>query len=202
MTLSFYTLDDFRLGLNLGTVNRFPTVRDALSRYRGLPEGTPKELGLTDGQKTLRLIRCVALFPAASIRENVLVTDQLTQPPWRGTPEVVTAARKCVSSLKVRYCLDRDRLVPKPGQTSEELRQGNYGPPVVRRIYVAGLGWLSTAELERRFPRGNGVFSYPLVLKYLTDVQTDDGPRTMELTHWDLRRLEYQVGVSVYTTNK
>lgn len=202
MALSFYTLDDFRLGPDLGTVDSFPIIRDALSHYRSLPEDTPKELGLTDGQKTLRLIRRVALFPAGSIRENVLVTDQLTRPPWRGSPEVVTAARKCVSSLKVRYCLDRDRLVPKPGQTSEELRQGNYGPPAVRRAYVAGLGWLSPAELERRFPREDGVFSYPLVLKYLTDVQTDDGPRTMELTHWDLRRLEYQVGVSVYTTNK
>ncbi len=202
MALTFYTLDDFRLGPGLGTVDSFPAIRDAMSRYRNLPDDTPKELGLTDGQRTLRLIRRVALFPAGSIRENVLVTGQLTQPPWRGAPEVATVARKCVSSLKVRYCLDRDRLVPKPGPSPKELRQGNYGPPAVRRAYVAGLGWLSPAELERRFPREDGVFSYPLVLKYLADVQTDDGPRTMELTHWDLHRLEYQAGVTVYTTNK
>ena len=190
MKLSFYTIDDLRLGPNLWTESRFDTVPDALSHYRSLPGGTVKELGLISEEWKLPLIRRVALFPAGEPHENVLVTDQLTQPPWKGSPEVLSAARKCVSSLKVRYCLDHDRLVPKP----EELRQGSFGPPVVRRTYIATVGWLSPAELHRRFPEEGGAFSYPLVLTYLADVHLDDGPRTMELSHWDLRRLEARAG--------
>ena len=113
---------------------------------------------------------------------------------------MLAAARKCVSALKVRYCLDHDRLVPKPAELPEELRQGGFGPPVVRRAYIAATGWLSPTELKRRFPEERGAFSYPLVLKYLTDVHLDDGPRTMELTHWDLRRLESRAGT--FTASK
>lgn len=194
MKLSFYTIDDLRLGPNLWTESRFDAVQDALAHYRSLPDGTVKELGLLDEDRKLPLIRYAALLPNEEAHENVLVTDQLTRPPWRGSPEVLTAARKCVSALKVRYCLDHDRLVPKPAELPEELRQSGFGPPVVRRVYLAATGWLSPAELKRRFPEERGVFSYPLVLKYLTDVHLDDGPRTMELSHWDLRRLEARAG--------
>ena len=194
MKLSFYTIDDLRLGPNLWTESRFDTVPDALSHYRSLPGGTVKELGLISEEWKLPLIRRTALVPAREPQENVLVTGQLIRPPWRGAPEVLSAARKCVSALKVRYCLDRDRLVPKPSELPEELRQGSFGPPVVRRIYTATAGWLSPAELTRRFPEERGVFSYPLVLKYLADVHLDDGPRPMELSHWDLRRLEARAG--------
>lgn len=64
-----------------------------------------------DGSRKLHLIRRAAVFPSEELRENVLVTSRLTQPPWRGSPEVLAAARKCVSALKVRYCLDHDWLV-------------------------------------------------------------------------------------------
>ena len=134
------------------------------------------------------------ICPNETPGEDALVTGRLTQPPWRGTLEVLTAARKCVSALKVRYCLDRDRLVPKPAELPEELRQSGFGPPVVRRVYIATAGWLTPAELKRRFPEERGASSCPLVLKYLTDVHLDDGPRTMELSHWDLRRLEARAG--------
>lgn len=194
MKLSFYTIDDLRLGPNLWTESRFDAVQDALAHYQSLPDGTVKELGLMDGTRKLPLIRRAALLPNEEAHENVLVTDQLTQPPWRGALEVLTAARKCVSALKVRYCLDRDLLVPKPAELPEELRQSGFGPPAVRRVYIATAGWLTPAELKRRFPEERGVFSYPLVLKYLTDVHLDDGPRTMELSHWDLRRLEARAG--------
>lgn len=200
MNLSFYTIDDLRLGPNLRTENRFDTIQSALSHYRSLPDRTVKELGLTDGQNTLRLVRRVALFPDNETHENVLVTDQLTKAPWKGS--VLTTARRCVSALKIRYCLDRNRLVPKPAELPEDLRQGGFGPPSVRRIYIVGAGWLSPAELDRRFPEENGVFSCPLVLKYLADIHLDDGPRTMELTHWDLRRLEACAGTFVTPTNK
>lgn len=194
MKLSFYTVDDLRLGPNRWTESRFAAVQDALAHYQILPDGTVKELGLMNGTRKLPLIRRAAMFPNETPGEDVLVTDQLTRPPWRGALEVLTAARKCVSALKVRYCLDRGRLVPKPAELPEELRQSSFGPPAVRRVYIATAGWLTPAEMKRRFPEERGVFSYPLVLKYLTDVHLDDGPRTMELSHWDLRRLEARAG--------
>ena len=194
MKLSFYTIDDLRLGPNLWTESRFDAVQDALAHYRSLPDDTAKELGLISEERKLPLIRRAAMFPNETPGEDTLVTGRLTQPPWRGALEVLTAARKCVSALKVRYCLDRDRLVPKPAELPEELRQSGFGPPVVRRVYIATAGWLTPAELKRRFPEERGASSCPLVLKYLTDVHLDDGPRTMELSHWDLRRLEARAG--------
>ena len=194
MNLSFYTIDDLRLGPNLWTETRFDAVQDVLTHYRNLPGDTVKELGLMNGARKLPLIRRVGLSPGGQDLEDVLVTDCLAQPPWQGASEVLAAARKCVSALKVRYCLDHDRLVPKPAELPEELRQSGFGPPVVRRAYIAATGWLSPAELKRRFPEERGASSCPLVLKYLTDVHLDDGPRTMELSHWDLRRLEARAG--------
>ena len=194
MSLSFYTTDDLRLGPNLWTETRFDSVQEALAHYRSLPPNAAKELGLMDGARKLSLIRRAAMFPNETPGEDALVTGRLTQPPWRGALEVLTAARKCVSALKIRYCLDRGRLVPKPTALPEELRQSGFGPPVVRRAYIATAGWLTPAELKRRFPEERGASSCPLVLKYLADVHLDDGPRTMELTHWDLRRLESRAG--------
>ena len=194
MKLSFYTIDDLRLGSSLWTETRLDSVQEALAHYRTLPDSAAKELGVMNGVQRLRLIRRAAAYPSEELRENVLITDRLTQPPWRGSPEVLSAARKCVAALKVRYCLDRDRLVPKPAELPDDLRRSSFGPPAVRRVYAAAVGWLSPAELKRRFPEERGASSFPLVLKYLADVHLDDGPRTMELTHWDLRRLESRAG--------
>lgn len=194
MKVSFYVLEDFRQRGVSEADRSFPSVQDALAHYRSLPADAAKELGMRNNFQAIPLIRRVAAHPGRAACENVLVTDRLIHPPWRGAPEVLTAARKCVSSLKVRYCLDRDRLVPKPAELPEELRQSGFGPPVVRRVYIATAGWLTPAELKRRFPEERGASSCPLVLKYLTDVHLDDGPRTMELSHWDLRRLEARAG--------
>lgn len=194
MKVSFYVLEDFRQRGVSEADRSFPSVQDALAHYRSLPADAAKELGMRNNFQAIPLIRRVAAHPGRAACENVLVTDRLIHPPWRGAPEVLTAARKCVSSLKVRYCLDRDRLVPKPAELPEELRQSGFGPPAVRRAYIATAGWLTPAELKRRFPEERGASSFPLVLKYLADVHLDDGPRTMELTHWDLRRLESRVG--------
>ena len=202
MNLSFYTIDDLRLGPNLWTETRFDSVQEALAHYQSLPPNAAKELGLMDGARKLPLIRRAAMFPSETPGEDALVTDRLAQPPWRASSEVLSAARKCVAALKVRYCLDRDRLVPKPVPPPDDLSLGGFGPPAVRRVYIAAVGWLSPAELERRFPKEGGAFSYPLVLKYLADVQTDSGPRTVELTHWNLRRMEIHAGTVVGIVNK
>ncbi len=159
MNLSFYTIDDLRLGPNLWTETRFDAVQDVLTHYRNLPGDTVKELGLMNGARKLLRIRRAGLSPGGQDLENVLVTDCLAQTPWQGASEVLAAARKCVSALKVRYCLDHDRLVPKPAELPEELRQSGFGPPVVRRAYIAATGWLSPAELKRRFPEERGAWS-------------------------------------------
>ena len=202
MKISFYVFEDFRQRGMPEAERCFPSIKDALAYYRDLPADAPKELDLTNGRQTIPLIRRTAVYPSRTVCENVLVTDHLTRPPWRGAPEVLTAARKCVSVLKVRYCLDRDRLVPKPVPPPDDLPRENFGPPAVRRVYIAAVGWLSPAELERRFPKEGGAFSCPLVLKYLADVQTDSGPRTVELTHWNLRRMEIHAGTVVGIVNK
>ena len=62
MKLSFYTIDDLRLGLNLWTESGFDAVQDALAHYRSLPDGTSKELGLISEERKLPLIRRAAMF--------------------------------------------------------------------------------------------------------------------------------------------
>lgn len=201
MKLTFYTIDDLRLKRGLQTEARFPTVQEALAHYQSLPNDVAKELGMTNGVRTLRLIRRAGLSPNQHFSENILVTDKLIQPPWRGAPEVASAAQKCVPALNIRFCLEKNRLVPKPTEPSEELRRYISGPPLVIRAYVVGPGWLSPDELDRRFPKEDGGFCYPLVLKYQVEIQTDESSRTIELNHWDLRRLEIRARNLAASTN-
>ncbi len=206
MRLSFYTIDDLRLGHDprgvSGWRNRsFLDIQDALAQYRGMSETAVKELGMTDGNQKLPLIRRVPLFFDAPASENVLVTDRLMCSPWRKNPEVLAAAQTCVARMKIRYCLDRGRLIPKPLPLPEDLV--SYGPPAVRRAYVVGAGWMSPAELKRRFSQENGVFCYPLVLKYQVDVLEADGvPVIREVTPWELYCLESRTGVCVKYNEK
>lgn len=201
MNLSFYTIDDLRLGHDPKGISGwrrrgFLDIRDALAQYRSLPGTAVRELGMTDGSQELPLIRRVPLFFDEPACEDVLMTDRLLCSPWRKNPEVLAAARTCVSQMKIRYCLSEDRLIPKPLPLPEDLF--SYGPPAVRRAYVVGAGWLSPAELKRRFPQEDGVFCYPLVLKYQVDVQEADSvPMTREVTPWELYCLESRAGVCV-----
>ena len=190
MEFSFYVIDDLRLDDTLRTESRFLFIQDALARYQALPGGAAKELGITDGEQTLRLIRRAALLPGKNVWKNVLVSEQIIQPPWRDSQEILNTARECVSALDIRHCLTRNRIVPKPLPLPEEKGPFCYGPFSICRVYLAGLGWLSIGQLERRFQEEGGGFAYPLILKYLVNVQTDSGPQSMKLTHWELRRLE------------
>jgi hypothetical protein len=179
MKLSFYTIDDLRLGPNLWTESRFDTVPDALSHYRSLPGGTVKELGLISEEWKLPLIRRTALVPAREPQENVLVTGQLIRPPWRGAPEVLSAARKCVSALKVRYCLDRDRgtveFVSAPAVEGQFHGTGDLFASVLTGGLVRGWSLAEAAGLAADFvsrcaqrtreeaPRREGVDFEPLL---------------------------------------
>ena len=88
MNLSFYTIDDLRLGHDPKGISGwrsrgFLDIRDALAQYRGLSGTAVKELGMTDGRQQLPLIRRVPLFFDAPVCEDVLVTDRLLCSPWR-----------------------------------------------------------------------------------------------------------------------
>ncbi|MEI3346873.1 MAG: hypothetical protein V8R55_00090 [Dysosmobacter sp.] len=57
------------------------------------------------------------------------------------------------------------------------------GASAVRRVRVAGEGWLTPEELERRSASDIRDYRYPLVLMYLVDAVAADGqPRTQEVT--------------------
>ena len=114
---------------------------------------------------------------------------------------MASAAQRCVPALNIRFCLEKNRLVPKPAEPSEELRRYIDGPPIVTQAYVIGPGWLSLDELDRRFPKEDGGFCYPFVLKYQVEIQTDESSRTIELNHWDLRRLEIRARNLAASTN-
>ena len=189
--LSFYVVDDLRLDTECRTINRFLSLQDALARYQLLPEGTAKELGVTDGRSTLRLIRQAALFPGEGVWKNVLITEQISCAPWRSSQAILRIARECASALNIRYCLEHGCLIPKPIAPPHEPRQEILGRLTVRRAYLAGLGWLSIDQLKRRFPDENGVFTFPLVLKYLVNIQTDSCSQPVKLSHWELRQLEF-----------
>ena len=188
MKITYYTIDDLRLEAPLRTERRFLDLEDALERYLSQPEGG--ELGAADGRRALPLIRRVPL-PSGG-EADALVADRLLKAPWRCSLEVLAAARRCVSALEVRYCLDRGCLVPRPGGRPQA--PCALGPPAVRRAYVAGSGWISPAELLRRAREGRETHSYPLVLRYQADIWTEDGAQTVEVDHWTLRRLEVRAG--------
>lgn len=198
MRLSYYTIDDLRLGHDPRGVtgwrlSQLLDRRDALEHYRSLPSTRVKEFGLSNGVQVLQLVRCLPLFPGDQTGHDVLLTDGIIQPLWRAEPLAVEAARTAAARLDIRYCLDRDRIVPAPEPWEEHLEGIRLpdGAPAVRRVRVAGEGWLTPEELRRRYAPAIRNYRYPLVLMYLVDAVAADGrPRTQEVTPWAYRRLE------------
>ena len=77
--MTYYTIDDLRLPpkrpFHRGwTMERFPTLAEALAWYRALPADCVKSLGMTGGVHVLELVRCLPLFPGDSEGENVLAS--------------------------------------------------------------------------------------------------------------------------------
>lgn len=198
MRLSYYTIDDLRLGHDPRGVtgwrlSQFLSWRDALEHYRSLPNTRVKEFGMSNGMQVLQLVRCLPLFPDDRNGHDVLLTDGIVQPLWRAEPRAAETARTVVAHLDIRYCLDHDRIVPAPEPLPEHLEDARLpdGASAVRRVRVAGEGWLTPKELERRSASDIRDYRYPLVLMYLVDAVAADGqPRTQEVTPWAYRRLE------------
>ena len=82
MRISFYTIDDLRLGHDPRGVtgwrlSQFLNWRDALEHYHSLPNDRVKEFGLSNGMQVLQLVRCLPLFPGDRRGHDVLLTLSL-----------------------------------------------------------------------------------------------------------------------------
>ena len=80
MNLSYYTVDDLRLGHDpKGVVgwrmSHFLSLDDALTHYASLSATGVKSLGLTDGVHCLEIARCVPLFEYDREGEDILASD-------------------------------------------------------------------------------------------------------------------------------
>ena len=204
MNISYYTIDDLRLPakrpLRKGrSVEQFPTLEEALARYRALPAAGIRALGLTDGVHVLELVKCLPLFPDDREGENVLASDYRQFPLWAQEPEAVKAAVTCTAALGLRYRVKGNVIepIPSPEGLPQEL-QGKFlwlnlsgeVQSAINRVYVAGRGWESPGILNRRSD------PMPLVLKYQADGITEQGAYlALEVEPWEydllaLRTLE------------
>ncbi len=119
MKLSYYTIDDLRLGYDPQgehgwRQSRFLDWRDALAQYQALPDDTVKALGLSNGDQDVELVRCLPVDTGDTANEDVLILDFHALPLWKKEEGVISLARELVSQLDIRYCLAADRLVPAP----------------------------------------------------------------------------------------
>lgn len=111
MKLSYYTIDDLRLGYDPQgekgwRVFRFLDLRDALEQYRSLPDDAVKVIGVSNGEQELQLVRRLPVDTGTW--ENVLVLDFLALPLWKKEEGVIVSARELVDALDIRWCLSVD----------------------------------------------------------------------------------------------
>ena len=194
MNISYYTIDDLRLPakrpLRKGrSVERFPTLEEALTRYRALPAAGIRVLGLTDGIHVLKLVKCLPLFPDDREGEDVLASDYRQFPLWAQEPEAAKAAVTCTAALGLRYRIKGNVIepIPSPEGLPQEL-QGKFlwlnlsgeAQSAIHQVYVAGRGWVSPGILNRRTE------PMPLVLKYWADGITEQGAYlSLEVEPWE-----------------
>ena len=194
MNISYYTIDDLRLPakrlLRKGwTMERFPTLEEALARYCALPASGIKALGLTDGTHVLEVVKCLPLFPDDREGEDVLASDYRREPFWAQVPEAAKATERCIAALGLRYAVDGNVLVPIHSFSGlSEALQGKYlwldidggDLSAIHRVYVEGMGWTSPGILDRP------AFSMPLVLKYQVDAIDEQGAyHSLEVEPWE-----------------
>ena len=200
MSLTYYTMDDLRLGrggfLRKGwTIRQSPELGEALEHYRGMPVTKRKVLGMTDGFHVLEVVKNVPLFPDDPEGEDVLASEVGEPlPQWADTPEARQAVRTCVEALGLRYQMEDKILAPIPTNKKQRRKKlaGKYlwpdvpGNPAsaLRWVYLAGKGWLAPTVLKEP------AAVPPLVLKVRADGVTDKGDyRPLELEPWEFRLL-------------
>ena len=198
MKLSYYTIDDLRLGYdpqgkNGWRMSRFLDFQDALEQYCSLPDDAVKVIGISNGEQDVELARRLPV--SAGTWENVLVLDFLALPLWKKEEGVIVSARELMDALDVRWCLSVDRLVPLTDEKTLSKRlKGKYlwpdvpGIPesAIRWLYLSGTGWISPTELKRRYSAPEQSFHYPVITKYRVDGITADGTfAPLEVSHWE-----------------
>lgn len=119
MKLSYYTIDDLRLGYdpqgeNGWRLSRFLSWQDAMAQYRSLPDSAVKVIGVSSGEQDVELVRHLLTDADDTAWENVLVLDFLALPLWKKEKGVVSFVKELASRLDIRYCLTADKLVPAP----------------------------------------------------------------------------------------
>nr|WP_326184163.1 hypothetical protein [uncultured Oscillibacter sp.] len=117
MKVSFYTIDDLRLGYDPKGVtgwrlSRFLSLADALEHYRSLSGLGAKSIGPSDGIHVLELIRHLPPFPDASEGLDTLAADYRVFPLWRECGEAADATEVCTSALRIRHRLINGRPIP------------------------------------------------------------------------------------------
>lgn len=150
---------------------------------------------VTYGTHVLEAVRCLPLFPDDTEGENVLASDYRKFLLWAQQPEAKAAEKRCITELGLRYALYGKMIAPIP--PSEELSDdfmdkylwlnvGGELQSAIRQIYVAGMGWVSPAALNR-------LSSPPLVLKYRVDGVTEQGAYlSLEIEPWEYEPLVRQ----------
>ena len=188
MSMTYYTVDDLRPGRSGWGVKRFSALNDAISHYRSLPMDGARVLGMADDAHAYELIRCVRLFPGDAQGEDVLAADHWRDGLTKKNPALKDALDICLESLRPRFLLEPERLVPVPHRRKlrEELREAllwqgyeeNYDS-AIRSVFVGGVGWISPQDVKKQR-------HLPLVLSYRVDGMSKDGAYlSLELEPWE-----------------
>lgn len=194
MNLSYYTVDDLRLGHDpKGVVgwrmSQFLSLDDALTHYVSLPATGVKSLGLTDGVHCLEIARCVPLFEYDREGEDILASDYKQFPLWADVEEAETATQACITTLRLRYILQPDAIVPIPkGDSLSSKLKDKYlwlnanraKDSAITLAYRAGTGWIPLREWKRCASK------HPLILKFMADGLTEGGAFvSLEVGPWE-----------------
>ena len=188
MSMTYYTVDDLRPGRSGWGVKRFSTLNDAISHYRSLPMAGARVLGMADDAHAYELIRGVRLFPGDAQGEDVLAADHWRSGLTKKNPALKDALDVCLESLRPRFLLEPERLIPVPQRKKlrKELREAllwqgyeeNY-ESAIRAVCVEGTGWLSPQDVKKQR-------QLPLVLRYRVDGMTKDGAYlSLEVEPWE-----------------
>ena len=117
MNVSYYTIDDIRLGYDPKGVtgwrlSQFLTFEDALKHYRELPASRVKAFGLTDGVHQLELVRCVPLFRYDREGECVLGSDYREFPLWRNVAQAKKEWETRMNGQEYHCLMPEDHKAP------------------------------------------------------------------------------------------